>query len=71
MWLEIVMVDYSRGVANRGIVWRNVLDHEKVVGVHYNLIVLLYNMVDLGDSFVDKEVQGEVELFVGNAGMGE
>ena len=43
-----------------GMVWRNVLDREEVVGAHYKLVVLLYNMVDLGDSFVDKEVEGEV-----------
>ena len=60
MSLEMVMVDYSWGVANMGMVWRNVIDREKVVGVHYKLVVLLYNMVDLGDSFVDKEVEGEV-----------
>ena len=29
-----------------GMVWRNVLDHEEVVGVHCKLVVLLYNMVD-------------------------
>ena len=54
-----------------GMVWRDVLRHEEVVGVHYKLVVLLYNMVDLGDSFVDKKVEGEVESFVENVGMGD
>ena len=52
-----------------GMVWGDVLDHEEVVGVYCKLMVLLYNMIYQGDSFVDKEVEEEVESFVGNVGM--
>ena len=54
-----------------GMVWRNLLDREGVVEVHCKLVVLLYNMVDWGDIFVVKEVEGEVESFVGSVGMGD
>ena len=53
-----------------GMVWGNYLDPEGVVEVHCKLVVLLYNMVDRGDRFVDKEVEGEIEIFVGSVDMG-
>ena len=34
-------------------------------------MVFLYHMVDWGDRFVDKEVEGEVEHFVGSVVMGD
>ena len=34
-------------------------------------MVFLYNMVDWGDRFVDKEVEGKVENFVGRVGIGD